>query len=240
MDTTSWVLVGIIGVSLILYFVFTFAKEIKIIQNISASLICPALGFLAFRFLLPFTPDSYHTIKLTAIAFIFISITLVTKVFFTDEKLESTKKAAGIEWILFLTSMAAWISLYKSVFVIYRVPTWINILAACSYVILFCLFFLIFVKKASLPFYILGTTALIVVSFLNYCTLLNLCFDPGKYSIIRFIGSTAVLAYVIFNLLCNSVINLKLKKLISLMILLASQVLIALSNVMVLWGQKLY
>ena len=137
--------------------------------------------------------------------------------------------------ISFIISLFPFIFLYKSVFLIYRVPAWVNIIAACTYVVLFFLFFIIFIKKTSLKFYGFSISALIAASFINYCSLLFLCFNPAGFSIVRFLGTSSLLGFLVFQILNYSVIDLKLKKLISLMILLASVILISLSNLMILY-----
>ena len=229
MNTTCWVLVGIIALALILYFVFTFAKEIKVIQNISASLILPCVGILNHFFLLPLVPDSYHIIKLTALAFIFISFAVVAKCFFDNIK------ATQIESILFCLSTGAWFSLFRAVFLIHKVPLWANIISLSTYVIIYTLLFLIFIKKQSITFYLLTIISLLITSALHYSSFIFLCFDPSKAHLIGFIGTTFLVGYIIFDILNKSVLNLKLKKLISIFILLASQVLIALSVLMIFY-----
>ena len=229
MSTTCWVLVGIIAVSLILYFVFKFAKEIKIIQDISSSILLPCIGILNYLFLLPLIPDSYHIIKLTSLSFIFISLAVVTKNFFDN------KKASQIESILYCISVGAWLSLFRSVFLIHRIPVWANIIALASYTILCLLFYIIFIKKQSFSFYFLSFISFALTALLHYCSFLFLCFEPVKYNLILFIGTSFLLGYLIFDILSKTVLNLKLKKLISLFILLASEVLIALSVLMIFY-----
>lgn len=229
MNTFSWILIGLICTAFALYFVFTFAKKIELIQKISSSALIPLLSFLYIIQLFNYVPDSFHIIKLTIISLLFLTVSFILGCFF------DSKGTQIVERVSFIISLLPLALLYNSVFLIHNVPSWVNIIALCGYVVLFFLFFIIFVKKASLKLYGYAVISLIIVSFINYCSLLTLCFSPAAYSIIRFLGTSALLGYLVFQILNNSVIDLKLKKLISLMILLASLILIALSNLMILY-----
>ena len=228
MNTVCWILLGLTGITLALYFIFTFAKKIEIIQKISSTVLFPLLAVLYILLLLDHIPDSLHTIRLAIISFIFLIASYSISCFCKNEKLMITSR------ISFIISLLPLIFLYKSVFLINRVPAWVNIIAASAYIVIFFLFFIIFIKKASFKFYGYSISALLIASFVNYCSLLILCFNPAGYSIVRFLGTSALLGYLVFQILNYSVIDLKLKKLISLMILLASLILIALSNLMIL------
>lgn len=228
MNTASWILCGILLVSLVIYIIFTFAKKNKMIQDISSILAIISIGILSGVSLTSYIPASFHILKLTILAFSFITIKQVLDV------IEGNRKVSIISGILFLITITVWVALYKSVFFIYRVPLWVNILAACSYSILFLLMFLIFVKKQKFIFYLFSILSGIILSFLHYCAFVYLCFNPVNYNIIKFIGITLLMGYAVFGILTKSVINLKLQKFISFMILTAAFVLIPLSNIMVL------
>ena len=228
MNTAGLILCGILVVSLVIYVIFTFAKKNKIIQDISSILVIISIGILSGLSLTSYIPASYHILKLTILAFSFITLKQVLDIF------ENNRKVSIISGILFLITITVWIALYKSVFFIYRVPLWVNILAASSYFVLFLLMFLIFVKKHKFIFYLFSIISGIIMSFLHYSAFVYLCFNPVDYNIIKFIGITLLMGYTVFGMLTKSIINIKLQKFISFMILAAAFVLIPLSNIMVL------
>lgn len=228
MNIFCWILCGLIIVSILVYLFFTFIKQVKMVQDISSIVPIILAEIVNILFLLSFVPDSYHILKLSTLAFSFASIAQFLSTFITNKK---GNIAMGLS---FLLSLFFWIILYKSVFYIYRVPVWINIIAASSYFVIFLLLFLIFIKKQNSTFYVFAILSVILVSFLHYCAFVSLCFMPVNYNIIKFIGITILLGYVVFGILNNSIINIKIRGMINFISLLLSFVLIAVSNFMIL------
>ena len=228
MGTICLILCGLIFISLLIYFIFLFVKKIEIIQYISSIFPILLTGVLNLIFLYSNIPDSYHIIKLSAIAFTLASVTQILSSFVNN------KKAKIAEGLLFSLSLCGWIALYKSVFCIFRVPVWVNIIAGCTYLVLILLLFLIFIKKQTFLFYLFAVLSLLLVSFLHYCAFISLCFQPADFNIVKFIAMTILMGYIVFGLLNNSIINIKLKNMISFLALFISFTLIALSNLMIL------
>lgn len=212
---------------LAVYYIFTFAKEIKIVQGFSSIPLLPAIGMLALIFLMPYESDSYHVLKVTFYAFATLSLAQVFESFFNN------KVTLIFQGIFFLLSMVLWGLLYRATFYIYRTEQWITYVVLGSYALFFILFFAIFVKKQSFTFYFFALIAAVVVSFIHYSSLLPIFYDHSTHVILRLIGTTALMGYIIFQMLNHSAINLKYRKQISLMILLVSQILIAMSNIAV-------
>lgn len=228
MSTICWILCGLIFISLLIYFIFLFVKKVEILQYISSIFPILLTGILNLLFLYSNIPDSYHIIKISAIAFTLASITQILSSFVDN------RKGKIAEGILFISSLFIWIELYKSVFYIFRVPNWINIIAGCTYLVIILLLLLIFIKKQTFLFYLFAVLSLVLVSFLHYCAFVSLCYQPANFSIVKFIGITILMGYIVFGLLNNSIINLKLKNMISFLSLFISFTLIALSNLMIL------
>ena len=229
MNTKCWILLGATLFSIILFIVFSLIKKAKIVQNISSILPLPLIFVLNFIFLKSFIPDSFHTITLSSIALIFISISYIMHVFFNNK---AGKVIAGI---IFVFSIIFWCLLYKSVFYIYHVPSLINIIAASAYFILFLLFFIIFIKQQSFTFYLFTVLSACIISFLHYSTIIYLCYNPVNFNIIKAVGTTLLLGYFILSILTNYKFEIKQHKLICFFLLFTSQVLIAFSNLMVLY-----
>lgn len=230
MTTFCFFIYAIFSICLTTYFVFTFAKEIKIIQGISSMFLVPAIGILSIIFLLPFEQDSYHVVEIIFYAFIALSLCQILESFF------SNKVTLIIQGIFFIASMFFLSVLCKSTFYIYRTDLWVTILAASVYLLSFILLFAIFVKKQSPIFSILTFICFALVSFIHYSSLVYLVFNHSAGTILRFIGTTFLFGYVVFQILNHSAIDLKFKKPISLMILLASLIFIAVSNVLIFIG----
>lgn len=229
MNIYGLVLFGLFVISLILYFVFTFGIKINLAEKITSSAMLPLLGIFSIISLMYFVPDSYHIIKITIFAFLFISASHIIKTFFSSDKLYLASS------ILFLLTALDWAIFYKSVFLINRVAPWITIISIIAYAVIYLLLFLLFVKKQSLKFYAFSIIALILCSFIQFSSIVSLCFTPSSFNILKVIGSTLFLGYIVVELLNNSIINLKYKKLISFLILLASQSLLTLSNIIIFY-----
>ncbi len=226
MTIADWILLGsiIITAGLLIY---SYIKKVKLLQKISECLIIPLFAVLVILLLREYLPDSLHLIKVTTIA---LSLVTVSTIFISFE----SKKLLRVSGrILVLSSLLCWISLYKSIFYIHNVPAWLIILMSLIYIAALVTAIILSGKQPFL-FYILFAIGFALSAYLHFCSLLFLCYERRASAIMLFAGASIFLILNAFHFINQAKLKFKHAGVIRYSLLIASQVLIACSNILMI------
>ena len=126
MTIANWILLGALVVTAGLL-IFSYIKKNILVKKITESLIIPLFGAINVLILWNYLPDSLHLIKITIAA---LSLVTISTIFISCEQ----KKPLRISGrILVLAAAAIWISLYRTIFFIHKVPLWLSIIMIALY-----------------------------------------------------------------------------------------------------------
>ena len=226
MTIINWILISALAVTFILLIISHIFKII-VLQKISECMIIPLFGTLTVLLLQNYLPDSLHLIKVTIAA---LSLATLSTIFLAVEKIKILRIFGRI---LILTNVLCWISLYKSIFVIYSVPLWLIILMSCIY-LAGTVASLILSGKQEIKFYVLFASSFALSSYLHYCSLIFLCYEKNVSSILLFAGTTFFAALTAFHFINQARLKIKHAGIIRYSLLVVSQVLIACSNILMI------
>lgn len=226
MTIADWILLAlfIINYGLI---IFANLKKLIILQKTCVCLTLPLAGTIIILRLTNYLPDSFHIIIVSVAAFILISISTA---FLAFEKIRSLRILGKIAS---LGNIVCWITLYNSIFKIHSVPAWFYILASGIYaaiIITSC----IFSGKQEIKFYFAFAISFLLVTHLHFCSLIFLCWERTANSIMLFAGTTLYAFLVSFHFINTTKLNIKHAGRIRYNILVASQILIACSNILMI------
>ena len=226
MTITNWILLGALVISLGLLIVSYILKKI-VLQKSCECLMLPLFGALNILLLRDYLPDSLHLIKITIVA---LSLITVSTIFLAFEKVKALRVLGRI---LVLAGAFTWIYLYRTVFFIHKVPLWLIILMSVIYMA-GMVTAIILSGKQEVPFYILFALSFALSSYLNFCSLVFLCYEKTGSSIMLFSGTCLFLALNAFHFVNQAKLKFKHAGIIRYNILLASQILIACSNILMI------
>ena len=226
MDISRWILLGAIILTLGLL-IISYIKKIKIMKKICECLVIPLAGALASLLLSYYLPDSIHLLKITITALSLISISTV---FISFEAVTSLRISGRFLSIL---GILVWASLYREVFFVHSVSSWIIILAVGVYIAVIvaaC----ILSGKQELLFYGVFTLSFAVAAYLHFCSLTFLCYEHTGSSIMLFAGTSLFAALIAFHFINHAKLKFKHAGVIRYILLVTSQMLIAYSNILMI------
>lgn len=226
MTITNWILFSILAVNLIVLVTSHILKKF-VIQKISECLIIPILGIFTVLVLRNYLPDSLHLIKVTVIA---LSLATISTIFLSFEKIRVLRISGRI---LILANTFCWITLYRIVFFIHQVPLWLIILMTGIY-LAGTITAIILSGKQEIKFYVLFALSFALSAYLHFCSLVFLCYETTKSSILLFAGTTAFAALTAFHFINQAKLKFKHAGIIRYSLLVTSQILIAVSNILMI------
>ena len=226
MTIAEWILLGLIIVTVTLLLI-SYIKKINLMKKISECLVIPLFAALNVLLLRSYLPDSLHLIKITITV---LSLISVSTIFIAFEG-KKTLRVAGR--FLVLAGICCWIYLYRTIFFIHKVPLWLTIIALAIYFASMIITMVISGKQRPL-FYGLFALSFALSAYLNFCSLIFLCFETEGSSVMLFIGTALFVALNAFHFINQARLNFKHAGVIRYSLLLASQVLIACSNILMI------
>ena len=226
MTIATWILLSALAIILILLVISHILKK-TLMQKITECLMIPVFGAFTVLLLRNYIPDSLHLIKVTIIA---LSLATISTIFLSLEKIKLLRIFGRI---LILANVFCWITLYRTVFFIHKVPLWLTILMSCIY-LAGTISAIILSGKQEIKFYILFAFSFALSAYLHFCSLIFLCFETRGNSILLFAGTTLFAGLTAFHFINQAKLNFKHAGVIRYSLLLASQVLIACSNVLMI------
>ena len=226
MTIATWILLSALAIILILLVISHILKK-TLMQKITECLMIPVFGAFTVLLLRNYIPDSLHLIKVTIIA---LSLATISTIFLSLEKIKLLRIFGRI---LILANVFCWITLYRTVFFIHKVTLWLTILMSCIY-LAGTISAIILSGKQEIKFYILFALSFALSAYLHFCSLIFLCFETRGNSILLFAGTTLFAGLTAFHFINQAKLNFKHAGVIRYSLMLASQVLIACSNVLMI------
>ncbi len=226
MTITNWILLGSLAVILITLVTSHILKKV-ILQKICECLMIPIFGVLNILLLRDYLPDSLHLIKITITA---LSLATISTIFLSLEKIKLLRIFGRI---LILANVFCWITLYRTVFFIHKVPLWLTILMTGIY-LAGTIAAIILSGKQEIKFYLLFACSFALSSYLHFCSLIFLCYETSGNSIMLFAGTTLFEALTAFHFINQARLKFKHAGVIRYCLLIASQILIACSNILMI------
>ena len=226
MTIASWILLGALAINLILLIISHILKK-TLMQKITECLMIPLFGAFTVLLLTNFLPDSLHLIKVTITA---LSLATISSIFLSLEKIKTLRIFGRI---LILANVFCWITLYRTVFFIHNVPLWLTLLMTFIY-LAGTIATIILSGKQEIKFYLLFALSFALSAYLHFCSLIFLCYETSLNSILLFAGASIFAALTAFHFINQAKLNFKHARVIRYSLLLASQVLIACSNVLLI------
>lgn len=226
MTIINWILISVLAIDFILLIVSHILKKV-VMQKITECLIMPVFGAFLVLLLKNYLPDSLHLIKVTIAA---LSLATVSTIFLSFDKYKFLRILGRI---LILANVFCWITLYRSIFYIHSVPLWLIILMSCIYVA-GTIAAIILSGKQEVRFYILFASSFALSAYLHFCSLIFLCYEKTGNAIMLFAGTTIFAALTAFHFINQAKLKIKHAGIIRYSLLLASQVLIACSNLLMI------
>ena len=226
MTIANWILLSLMIIAAGLL-IFSYIQKNILIKKICESLIIPLFGAINVLILRNYLPDSLHLIKVTITA---LSLVTISTIFIACEEIKPLRIAGRI---LVLAGTATWISLYRTIFFIDKVPLWLSILMIALY-LAGLIISIILSGKQELVFYGLFTLSFILSAYLHFTSLIFLCFETGWSSILLFIGSSLFIGLTSFHFINQARLKFKHAGVIRYCLLVASQILIACSNILMI------
>ena len=228
MTIASWILLGSLAVNLILLIISHILKK-TLMQKITECLMIPLFGAFTVLLLRAYLPDSLHLIIVTITA---LSLATISTIFLSLEKIKVLRIFGRI---LILASVFCWASLYRIVFFIHKVPLWLTILMSGIY-LAGIIAAIILSGKQEIKFYILFALSIALSAYLHFCSLIFLCFETAGSSIMLFAGTSLFAGLTAFHFINQAKLNIKHAGIIRYSLMLASQILIACSNILMFGG----
>ena len=226
MTIANWILFAsmIIAAGLL---IFSYIKKNSLLKQICECLIIPLFGAMNILFLREYLPDSLHIIKLTIIS---ISLVTISTIFIAFEKIKALRISGRI---LVLASVICWISLYKTIFFIHKVPSWLIILMVILYTA-GMISAIVVSGKQRIVFYILFALGFALSAYLHFCSLIFLCYEKNGSAVMLFSGTTIFIALSAFHFINQAKLKFKHAGVIRYCLVIASQILIACSNILMI------
>ena len=225
MTLFNWILTGFLIADAGLI-ILSMIKNLALLKKISCAIFMPLASPHIPLMLALALPDSYHTLVITSAALALISISLALSVIFEH-------KIAGIlAQFFFLAGICLWCRIFKYVFYVYRLPQWavVSIIILCVIIAVMPLVFLGRMQAHNYVFLILLTASSLLLAVFAFVLLI---FERNTRAVILFSASIVNLAAVIFSAVPESKITIKEKTPIRIAAVTASQILIAISAMLV-------
>lgn len=175
-------------------FLYSFLKNKKNLERLTAILNIPIFGMFVILCLNKYQPDSNHLIKLTAFAVILFTIALIF-IFFREKK-----HFLQIGYVFLILSLLPWVILYKSTFNIFRVNTVALFISILCYAALF-FGLIVLIGKRKIQVYIILAIPFIFIDYINFCALVSLLAGKDFYALILYIGSGLMIYSVSFYMI---------------------------------------
>lgn len=222
MNIVIYILCGFTVLDILLTSI-SYAKQSKTFNIITALSLFPILSILSILLMIQKYPDSLKTIIITGITTIFSTLSLLY--LFIDNK-----KTQILSKISFSITSLTWTTLFSTILFIHKIPTSFNIIVLILYFLLIAAS-VYFIGKQKLHIHLIKTFFIIIAILLNYFGLIFICYERTLASVVLFMGTTGNLLLAV-NMAANfPKIDLKKEKLLRFIIMIASQTLIAYSNV---------
>lgn len=221
-----WILYSFIAVFTALYIV-GFCKKIALLANISSVFIIPLIGAANLLLLKNLLPDSFHTILISLISFIFV---IIAQVFFIFENKRILTLCARISYAI---SMAVWINLYYSAFYIYRISGITVTIFAIIFLVISAVT-CILAGKQKFHTYTYPVIGILLSGFLALLSFVFIINKKTTSTILLFAGALINTTLVVFYFLDINKFKFKLGKPLKLLLLIAAQTLISFSNILML------
>ena len=226
MTIVDWILLSIIIISAGLL-IFSYIKKNRLLQKICECLIIPVFATLNILLLKDSLPDSLHLIKVTIIAFSMVTISTIFLSF------EGQRILKIIGRILVISSVICWISLYRTIFYIHKVPLWLILLMTTIY-LAGIITAIILSGKQEIIFYGLFAAAFALSAYLHFCSLIFLCYEETGSSIMLFSGTSIFICLTAFHFINQAKLKFKHAGVIRYSLLVISQILLACSNLLMI------
>lgn len=221
MTLLNWIFIGLLVIDTALI-VISIIKKIDLMQKICCALFFPIALVHIPLLLVDYLPDSFHSILFSILALSAIAVSFCLYIFFAN-------KIAAL--IIFSLGNALWCELFRTIFYIYRMPSWAIIFILCFYIAIIIACHIITGHKRT-PEYLIVTITLFFASMLNFIGLFNLICVPCAKSILLFAGSFLNVLIIIFHFIDEAKLKIKHGMQLRMLLLTASQFLIAYSNVL--------
>lgn len=228
MTIAIWILLGVFVLTLGLLITAHIIKK-TVLQKICECLIIPIFGVIATLLLTDYLPDSLHLIKITITA---LSLATVSTIFLAFEKIKILRIFGRI---LILANVFCWISLYRTVFFIHKVPLWLIILMSVIY-LAGTIIAIILSGKQEIRFYILFALSFALSAYLHFCSLMFLCYEASSHGAMLFAGTTFFAGLTAFHFINQAKLKIQHAGVIRYSLLVVSQILIACSNILMIGG----
>lgn len=232
MTFTDWFLLGFFVLSVLIY-IISNVKKIKYLDGICGLFFIPTSCFFIIRLLNNYLPDSRHIIFISTIAIIFISLRELL-IWFKIPRLQ--KIFTIIEEFLYIANIFTWIQLYKTTFYIYRTNGLCTLIVIVLFVFLFG-FMCLMIGKNNFKYSLKALISFFLIGYLNYCAIISYINCHDIYAIILIIGTLLLLCDVIFfsiQTIKPFEINIKLEKIIRVILITSSQFLITTSGLLMI------
>ena len=224
MTLFNWIFAGLAAINFGLL-ILSMIKKNKVMEKICTILFFPLTLVHPPYMLLSSLPDSKHTIIYTI-----LSLSLITASF-ALLALSQNKKMTYIAYIPFFAGLLIWEEYYSKVFYIYRPEQWIMLLLYIGY-LLILIAALFFSGKKSIKETIFQGIFIFLLEVLNLMSFIYLIYSPDRRSLLLFTGSFLNLLIIIFHFIDEAKFKIKHGMQLRMLLLTASQFLIAYSNVL--------
>ncbi len=226
MTIANWIILGFIIITTGLL-IFSYIKKNSLMKKICECILIPLFATLNVLVLKESLPDSLHLIKVTLFS---LSMVSISTIFLSFENYKPLRIAGRI---LVVASIICWISLYRTIFFIHKVPLWLTILMTSIY-IAGTIIAIVLSGKQELRFYVLFAISFALTAYLHFCSLIFLCFETAGYSIMLFAGTSIFAGLTAFHFINQTKLKTKHAGVIRYGLLVISQVLIACSNILLI------
>ena len=226
MTDANWITLSLIIIAAGLL-LFAYLKKFIMLQKVSSCFIIPLFAILNILVLRKYLPDSLHLIKVTIMA---LSLVTISTVFIAFEKLRTLRIAGRV---LVVSSLLCWISLYHTIFYIHKVSIWLIILMCVLY-LAGIVVSIILAGKQEIKFSLLFALSFALSAYLHFCSLIFLCFETSGSSVMLFAGTSVFTALTAFHFINQARLKFKHAGVIRYCLLIASQILIACSNILMI------
>ncbi len=226
MTIANWITLSLIIIAAGLL-LFAYLKKFIMLQKVSSCFIIPLFAILNILVLRKYLPDSLHLIKVTIMA---LSLVTISTVFIAFEKLRTLRIAGRV---LVVSSLLCWISLYHTIFYIHKVSIWLIILM-CALYLAGIVISIILAGKQEIKFSLLFALSFALSAYLHFCSLIFLCFETSGSSVMLFAGTSVFTALTAFHFINQARLKFKHAGVIRYCLLIASQILIACSNILMI------
>ncbi|MBP5519181.1 MAG: hypothetical protein J6X84_01195 [Treponema sp.] len=226
MHVIDWILLAIVLITIGIL-IFACASKKNILKKVSECLVIPLFAILNITLLVQSLPDSRHILRISTLVLLLISVSTICMTYSSKRLLRILAR------LLIFASVFCWISLYRTIFYIHKVPFWLIILMILVYIVTIVFACIISGKQEGI-YYFIFAIGFAPYAYLNFCTVIFLCFERTISSIILFAGSVIFLLLNSFQFINQARLKFKHADVIRYILLITSQILIASSNILMI------